>query len=609
MAQKPEGERDAFGIARVGKRKWGYDVAQVDAFLERAHSLYEDENAELTPKDIQGVSFDMRRGGYEYKQVDAALDRLERAVVDKQTAWEISSSGRIASKARSESLLEQMADHANRAQGQRFAPGESKTPSYDRKQVDALVDSVIAYASARLRAEDPQAGSAVGVNDADDSDNAEQLDANKVSHAVFTQRKGAKGYDERQVDYYLSACSHLLTRIESFERVSSYDESAAGQPQPARASAFDADGQAVAAHDALHGHEDLHMATGDMEQPTQVIGVAPLFSANPERHMPPSYAPQTEEVDHATSFDALHKEEQAIFSPATNPQASTDKSAATREDGPSTHVQRASAQPEEAEETVATNGGDADQAQSARADAAQPSAVHGMVGHDVGRHGAHVTRVPREREILPESGEADVARQSDDGRATAGTDAEHAFAGHHTARTISDIAPITPAPRSENVDRAMTFGDARRTDSAESSIDALAQLAKISRDEPDEGQTPNGPQVLALPDFSMPHLTSAGVRGSTDSDGAATDAASEGGEGRAHGETDGAGNGDDRNVVFPSVFGDTQDDFSLNIPDLSFPSFDQDEDRHESTHAESDKGADAVENHDDDATGHDSMSR
>ena len=46
MAQEPESERNASGIARTSKRKWGYDSEQVDAFLERAHMLYEGEGAQ-----------------------------------------------------------------------------------------------------------------------------------------------------------------------------------------------------------------------------------------------------------------------------------------------------------------------------------------------------------------------------------------------------------------------------------------------------------------------------------------------------------------------------------------------------------------------------------
>ena len=81
MAQEPESERNASGIARTSKRKWGYDSEQVDAFLERAHMLYEGEGAQLTQHDIQNVSFDLVKGGYVIAQVDAALVRNPAADV------------------------------------------------------------------------------------------------------------------------------------------------------------------------------------------------------------------------------------------------------------------------------------------------------------------------------------------------------------------------------------------------------------------------------------------------------------------------------------------------------------------------------------------------
>ena len=53
MAQQPESGRNASGIARAGKRKWGYNPEQVDEFLERTHALYDSEDAQLTQQDIQ----------------------------------------------------------------------------------------------------------------------------------------------------------------------------------------------------------------------------------------------------------------------------------------------------------------------------------------------------------------------------------------------------------------------------------------------------------------------------------------------------------------------------------------------------------------------------
>ena len=114
MAQElREGDGKA-GIARAGKRKWGYDPAQVDAFLERAHALYDSEGIRLTQRDIQSVSFDLTKDGYVIAQVDAALNRLERAVVDKQTAWEIAQHGRVTWKAQTENLYQQILEHVER---------------------------------------------------------------------------------------------------------------------------------------------------------------------------------------------------------------------------------------------------------------------------------------------------------------------------------------------------------------------------------------------------------------------------------------------------------------------------------------------------------------
>lgn len=43
-----------------------------------------------------------------------------------------------------------------------------------------------------------------------------------MANVIFTQRKGKRGYDERQVDYYLNECVQLLTRLESYARVADF---------------------------------------------------------------------------------------------------------------------------------------------------------------------------------------------------------------------------------------------------------------------------------------------------------------------------------------------------------------------------------------------------
>ena len=286
MSQEPGIERGGASIARASKRKWGYDADQVDAFLERAHALYESDEATLTQRDIQNVSFDLAKGGYDIVQVDAALSRLERAVVDKQTTRQIGEHGRVAWKAQTEDLYRQLASHASRVHGERFNRGQKKRPSYDLKQVDRLIDDVIDKSAAEL-----------GVDGTSDQlpKKLQELKSSDVSNAVFTQRKGKRGYDERQVDFFLNSCVQLLSRLESYARVADYVQSEGESAAP------------IASKAAVSG--------GASSAGTP--GVAPLFAADPQRQQPGAESgadgsPSSASADNE-SFDALHQAEQAFF--------------------------------------------------------------------------------------------------------------------------------------------------------------------------------------------------------------------------------------------------------------------------------------------------------
>ena len=300
MSQQPEGSGRGPVIARAGKRKWGYDVGQVDEFLAHAHELYDSEEPRLTQHDIQNASFDLVKNGYVLAQVDAALARLERAVVDQHTSWELAHGGRVPFKARSEALLAELRPHYERERGRRFREGTGKQPSYDRKQVDRLVDQVIAKASAALGAAD----------DADDRATSE-LTAARVSNAVFTQRKGRRGYDERCVDYYLDAAVQLLSRIESYARVSEFEHAQGAVDEEAAAS------HASVAHDAQP--QPVAGGSGAAAAP-----VASLFAAAAAAPVPAPPAPAAPaEQGRATaasrqeSFETLNAAEQSIFRPRT----------------------------------------------------------------------------------------------------------------------------------------------------------------------------------------------------------------------------------------------------------------------------------------------------
>lgn len=230
MAQKPNTARKVSGMERVGKRKFGYNVSQVNEFLERAHKLYVSDNMDLTQKDIQEVSFDLERDGYVISQVDATLSRLENAVVDKATEYDIMHRGRVVWKAEIEDIYRTLLKHAKRAERQRFAPGEPKHPSYDRIQVDELVNQILDKIAISL-------GHRASWDT--DEDILKEITDDFVSDVVFTQRVGKRGYDERQVDYYLNSCIRVLSKIESYERISKDFDISASDSEEKPQSSFD----------------------------------------------------------------------------------------------------------------------------------------------------------------------------------------------------------------------------------------------------------------------------------------------------------------------------------------------------------------------------------
>ena len=442
MVQHQEEADGTTTIARVGKRKKGYDVHQVDAFLEQAHALYEADGIQLHRSDIQDASFDIVKGGYAIPQVDAALERLEQAVTDKQTQYDIAQLGRVAWKAQTEAQFQELDRHAQRAEGQRFAPAQPKTPSYDRKQVDRLIDRVLAKAEAEL--ERISAGSSGRQGPEADP----TLTSPYVEDVSFTQRKGKHGYDERQVDYYLNACVNLLASLESYERIADY--------------------AAPAAHAAAPSAPVPLIAADQANPQTQHYGVT-VESDLPAR---PADGETTvvAEAQPAQSFDELSRAEQEIFA----------------------------------------------QAQEARAAMPPSFAAQGVA--------AAVTAAPAVAQI-DEGSATEVFTPITDTTADGDTAPAADVVKH--APTLSDIKPITPAPRTipEHEKTASAMDDSMSTiphiteisdettiaapseplrDLNSPSLAALASLAETTQTAP-ERENPaitSGVQPLAVPKLS-----------------------------------------------------------------------------------------------------------
>lgn len=290
MASKPDTARNSSGIERVGKRKKGYSVEQVNDFLERAHSLYESSDISLTQKDIQDVSFDLEDEGYAIPQVDAALSRLERAVVDKTTQYEISNRGKIVWKAQADEEYRVLLSHSQRDYKMRFDSAQSRKPSYDKKQVDNVVNKSLDKIAVLL-GYNPVWGSSLS--------DLDKIDAMFVSNVLFTQRSGKRGYDERQVDYYLNACVRLLSRLESYDRVAKYTDF---DPSDSVDSANF--GVSVKSNNDLQ--ENVVSKTSSAPSVVEHSVVEPAAAPAPSPLMPPAIPP---------SIPVEHHAQKAIFTP------------------------------------------------------------------------------------------------------------------------------------------------------------------------------------------------------------------------------------------------------------------------------------------------------
>ena len=91
---------------RIRKSRLGYNVDQVEDFLEEARRAYTaavDQPNVLGADNIRIMAFAMQKGGYSTTHVDAALERLEEAFASRERERVVASEGDAAwyAKARS----------------------------------------------------------------------------------------------------------------------------------------------------------------------------------------------------------------------------------------------------------------------------------------------------------------------------------------------------------------------------------------------------------------------------------------------------------------------------------------------------------------------------
>lgn len=176
----------------VGRLGHGYHRGEVDNFFALARRVYEHAAGEqMTAFDVRETSFDLVRAGYVTHAVDSALDRLEAAFGARERQEFVAQQGSAA-------WMEQVAGRARtlygrltRPTGDRFAAPERGGAGYRSRDVDALLDRLIAY-----------------------FDHGAPIDAAVVRDAVFESAKGPTAYAEGPVDAFLARATDVLIGVE-----------------------------------------------------------------------------------------------------------------------------------------------------------------------------------------------------------------------------------------------------------------------------------------------------------------------------------------------------------------------------------------------------------
>lgn len=182
-------------FTRAGTFKYGYHRKQVDEFFDRAKHTYSDsaENAAhetaVTEADVREAGFKWVRNGYKASEVDAALDRLERALLQRERADVMNTSGESVWLDRTYSQAESLYPRMLRPAGVRFA--DAKKYGYAKTEVDKFLDCVAAY-----------------------FDGKAQLTSQQVREITFKRAKKEKAYDEAIVDVYLDRVISVLIAVE-----------------------------------------------------------------------------------------------------------------------------------------------------------------------------------------------------------------------------------------------------------------------------------------------------------------------------------------------------------------------------------------------------------
>ncbi|MEO8095703.1 MAG: DivIVA domain-containing protein [Pseudolysinimonas sp.] len=172
-------------------RKLGYDIDQVEDFLEDARRAYHAQPGEQTlvsAEMIRQQAFTMKKHGYAPSHVDSALERLEDAFATKERDAAFRQVGDQAWYAGARANAQELLDRVVRPRGRRFRRVGLFTLGYSVRDVDRMTDQVSAYF---------QAGRPLSIED--------------LRTASFESQRG--GYNEAQVDMLLDSVIEVMLAV------------------------------------------------------------------------------------------------------------------------------------------------------------------------------------------------------------------------------------------------------------------------------------------------------------------------------------------------------------------------------------------------------------
>jgi len=176
---------------RARNSRKGYDIEQVEDFLEEARRAYAAEPGSpvvVSSASIRTMAFELEKGGYSAVHVDAALERLEDAFAGRERERAIQTQGDEAWYGEARRTAQEILNRLARPAGHRFDRVSFLSKGYHRKDVDAFAERLTQYFQ-----------------------QGKPLSVDEVRTAVFRQKSG--GYRETQVDYLLDSVIAIMLAV------------------------------------------------------------------------------------------------------------------------------------------------------------------------------------------------------------------------------------------------------------------------------------------------------------------------------------------------------------------------------------------------------------